>query len=283
VVLVKACLNGGITRAEHPGVPLTADELAADGREAVDAGAGALHVHPRDTGGAERLEAEAVAAALHAVRLACPGTPVGISTGLWIAAGDPERRLALVGRWEGAARPDFASVNLSEPGAAPLAVALRRAGIGVEAGVWTEADAERLATSDFAYDLVRVLVEPQEGDPRTAVATASAVERALDEHGIVAPRLHHGSGAATWEVLRSAIEGGRGIRIGLEDTSFLPGGRLAKGNRDLVEAAMVLVHQAPFGLHIQAKPRNCKRSRFRARRRPTCPVGSARSRRPRTR
>ena len=44
-----------------------------------------------------------------------------MTTGLWAAAGDPGCRMAQVSRWTGDGTPDFASVNLSEPGADELA------------------------------------------------------------------------------------------------------------------------------------------------------------------
>ena len=64
-MLIKACLNGGTTRQQHPSVPRTPDELAADARDAVRAGAGAVHAHPRDASGDETLEPEPVLAAVH--------------------------------------------------------------------------------------------------------------------------------------------------------------------------------------------------------------------------
>src|ERR1700722_10669076 len=47
-VLIQACLNGSTTRAEHPAVPLTPAELAAEARASAAAGAGSVHLHPRD-------------------------------------------------------------------------------------------------------------------------------------------------------------------------------------------------------------------------------------------
>ena len=117
-MLIKACLNGGTSRRQHPAVPRTPEELAADARDAVRAGAGAIHVHPRDASGDETLEADAVLAAVRAVRAAVD-VPVGVTTGIWAVGGDPARRLELVSGWTGDNRPDFASVNLSEPGARP--------------------------------------------------------------------------------------------------------------------------------------------------------------------
>src|SRR5688572_2597966 len=120
---IKACLNGGRRPDEHPAVPITADELAAAGIEAVAAGAEALHLHPRDRAGVETLEPDDISAAVVAVRRVCPGVAVGVSTGLWISGGDVARRLATVARWAdlpATARPDFASVNVGEDGFAAL-------------------------------------------------------------------------------------------------------------------------------------------------------------------
>jgi uncharacterized protein (DUF849 family) len=243
-MLIKACLNGGTTREQHPAVPRTPDELAAAAQEAVRAGAAAVHLHPRDSSGAETLEPEAVFAAVRAVRAAVPGVPVGVTTGLWAVDGDAMRRMGLVTHWVGADRPDFASVNLSEPGPDALASALNGAGIEVEAGVWTAEDAERLATSEFGTKVIRILVEPRDDAPEDAVATAAAVDEVLDRHGLDAPRVHHGYGMATWAVVEAALRSGRDIRVGLEDTTVLPDGRPAAGNGDLVAAAVQLAAQA---------------------------------------
>ncbi|MBV9095660.1 MAG: 3-keto-5-aminohexanoate cleavage protein [Streptosporangiaceae bacterium] len=240
-MLIKACLNGGTTRQAHPSVPQAPGELAADAAAAVSVGAGAVHLHPRDSSGAETLDPDAVLAAVAAVRAAVPGTPVGVTTGLWAVGGDPGRRMALVSRWTGPDTPEFASVNLSEPGAAELAAQLGELGIAVEAGVWSAADADRLAASGFGGQVLRVLIEPRDLVPSAAVAAAAAAEAALDRHGLDAPRLHHGYAEATWHVLRAAVRLGRDIRVGLEDTTVLPDGRQAGGNAELVEAAVRLV------------------------------------------
>jgi uncharacterized protein (DUF849 family) len=239
-VLLKACLNGGTTRDTHPLVPQTPAELAADASAVTAAGAGAVHVHPRDWSGAETLDPDCVLAAVAAIRAAVPGTPVGVTTGLWVAGGDPARRMSLVARWVGSDRPDFASVNLSEPDAEDLAGLLTDLGIAIEAGVWSADDADRLAASAFGRRALRILIEPQVRTQHGAVALAADIEAALDRHGpryFTAPRLHHGYGMATWPVLRAALRLGRDIRVGLEDTVVLEDGRLASGNRELIQAA----------------------------------------------
>jgi hypothetical protein len=77
-------------------------------------------------------------------------------------------------------------------------------------------------------------------DPAAAVARAAAIDDALDAAGIAAPRLHHGVEAATWPVLERACAAGHDIRVGLEDTLVLPGGRRAPDNAALVAAALNL-------------------------------------------
>jgi len=239
-VLIQACLNGGTSRAEHPAVPVTPAELAAEARAAHLAGAGALHLHPRDLAGTQTLEAEHVLAAVAAVRGAT-GLPVGVTTGIWTVDGDVERRMSQVADWTGADRPDYASINMNEPGTDALAALLASLGIGVEAGVWTAQDARLLAASSFGRRVLRVLIEPVDRTPAAAVATAAACSAELDRGGIVARQLHHGYGLATYDVLTAAAAMGADVRIGLEDTIVLPDGTVAEGNGDLVAAAVRLL------------------------------------------
>ena len=72
--------------------------------------------------------------------------------------------------------------------------ALAAAGVGIEAGLWQVEDVAALQASGFADGLTRVLVEPGEDEPAAAVATAEALDEALDAAGIAAPRVHHGFG-----------------------------------------------------------------------------------------
>lgn len=239
-MLIQACLNGGTTRAEHPAVPLTPAELAAEARAAQLAGAQALHLHPRDAAGLQSLAPQDVLAAVAAVR-AATGLPVGVTTGIWTVAGDVARRLALVERWTGPDRPDYASINMNEPGADDLAGLLTGLGIEIEAGVWTAQDAGLLAASTFAHRALRVLIEPVDRAAPAAVATAAQAAAELARNGIIARQVHHGYGLATWDVISAAIRMGQDIRVGLEDTTVLPDGTTAVGNSDLVAAAVSLV------------------------------------------
>ena len=237
---MQACLNGSRRPGAHAALPLRPEEVGLEARRAVDAGAAALHVHPRGDDGAETLDPAAVGAAVAEVRRRCPGVPVGVTTGAWIEP-DPARREELVGRWE--VRPDHASVNFSEPGAVELAAALLGRGVGVEAGVWDVEDAHRLVTAGLASSCVRVLLEPREDEPGPALATAAGAEAVLAAAGVPAPRLLHGRNGTAWPVLVAALERGFAVRIGLEDVLTLPDGRPTPGNAELVAAARELARR----------------------------------------
>jgi uncharacterized protein (DUF849 family) len=226
---VKACLNGGRTRAEHPAVPQSPAELAADAIAVRNAGAFAVHLHPRDSDGTQTMKADVCDAAVEAIRAAVPGLPVGLSTSETIDP-DPFARAAAIRSWR--RRPDFVSVNLSELGWAGIARAALHAGIAVEAGLATPADAERLTGSPFAHQLVRALVEVDGG------AGDARMIAGLLPDGI--PQLWHGYGDLTWEVISAAGTAGIDVRVGLEDVLVLPDGRAAADNAELVAAAVEL-------------------------------------------
>jgi uncharacterized protein (DUF849 family) len=231
---VKACLNGARTRAEHPAVPLTPAELAADAKAVRDAGAFAVHVHPRAAGGEQTLAATACDAAVAAIRASVRALPVGLSTSEGIDP-DPFARAAAFKSWR--QRPDFVSVNLSELGWGGIMRAALHAGIAVEAGLDSPADAEELARSPFAHQVVRALVEVDGGEPE-----ARAISE-LIPGGV--PQLWHGYGDRTWEVIAAAATAGFDARVGLEDTLVLPDGRVAADNAELVAAAVDLTGRRP--------------------------------------
>jgi uncharacterized protein (DUF849 family) len=239
-VLIKACLNGSRRPDEHDALPLSPSALASDAHECRQAGAGAVHIHPRGMGGRETLEPDACAAAIEAIRDQCPGLPIGLTTGLWIV-GNSARRQALIKSWT--VLPDFCSVNVAEPGAEELADLLLNKGIAVEAGLSSIADARLFVASPFRERCLRVLIEIEPGGPDEPVKSAAAISRILDAGGVGGPRLQHGLGACAWPVLRDALARGYDVRIGLEDTLIQRDNSRATGNADLVASVARLVSQ----------------------------------------
>jgi uncharacterized protein (DUF849 family) len=234
-VFLQACLNGLRAPGDHEALPLTPDELARDAREAAEAGAVALHAHPRGPDGLESLEPEHCGAAVAALRDAAPELEISLSTGLWITGGDVERRLECVRGWT--ELPDCVSLNVIEEGWEELAELLVDRGIGIEIGLWRADHPALLAASGLARRCRRALVEPQETAPAIAVATAGAIDGGLERERIELTQLHHGVDFTTWAVLDAAVRRSREIRIGFEDTFSLPDGRRAGSNAELVAAA----------------------------------------------
>ncbi len=227
---VKACLNGGRTREQHPAVPLAPAELAADAVAVRDAGAFAVHVHPRDPAGRQTMQASACDAAVAAIRAVAPHLPIGLSSAETIDP-DPFARAAAITGWR--QRPDFISVNISELGWAGIARAALHAGIGIEAGLASTGDAEEFARSPFAHQALRALVEV-EGGAEEARAVAQLIPDGV-------PQLWHGYGEQTWAVISAAGAAGVDVRVGLEDVLALPDGRIAADNTELVSAAIDLI------------------------------------------
>jgi len=232
---IKACINGARTPDQHPNLPVTPEQLAAAALAAHQAGAKAVHMHPKTAGGVDSLRAEVVGPAVEAVRHAVPGLPLGVTTGFW-ALSDPDERVRTVQAWE--VLPDFASVNWHEPGSEPLAHLLLTMGLGVEVGIFHAEAAASWARSEIAAHCMRVMVElGPDGD----VDTADDVLGELLAAGSPAPVLLHGLDESCWPLLEHAGLRGVQARIGMEDTLLLPDGSTAPDNAALVAAAVQLL------------------------------------------
>lgn len=233
--MLQAALNGD---RDHPATPRTPGELAAEALAAVVAGALILHLHPYDDDGRETLDPASCAASVQAVRAACPGIPISLSTSAAIEP-DPERRKALIGAWT--ELPELVTANMGEEGIRDLCDLLVERGIGIEAGLLSLDDAEAFVAGGIAQRCARALVEPLDSDPEEAVRHAEAIEGHIAKARIGLEQVHHGEGIASWAVNRRAAEIGHGIRTGLEDTPVLPDGSRASGNGELVAAAAALL------------------------------------------
>ncbi len=238
-MLLKAALNGNRSINDNEQVPITAERLALDARAAVDLGVGAIHIHPRNEDGLESLNWRVIEPAILAVRAACPGIPIGISTreGITITA---EERFELVCGWK--SELDFASVNFHEEGSVDVARKLLELNIGVEAGLFNVEGAENLIASGLAEDCLRIMFEPENSTVEDALRTVDAIELILDQVNVRNPsRLLHGFDATVWPLLAEAKKRGYDSRIGFEDVLFLPNGKPAQNNLDLVRAAIEIL------------------------------------------
>lgn len=233
--MLQACLNGN---AQGSGVPVTPEALAADAAAAFALGVRHLHIHPRDGAGAETLQAGFTDAAIAACRDAAPGMAIGIGTGAWIAPG-PDGRMADMEGWS--VLPDYVSVNLKEGDAPEVIALMARRRIGVEVGLWSDADAARFCALGPPPQ-TRILIEmPPEGDVDGEIERILA---RLDAAERPEPVLLHGEGPTVWPCLRRAAREGLSSRIGFEDCDHLPDGTPAPDNAALVAAAAAIFRDA---------------------------------------
>jgi uncharacterized protein (DUF849 family) len=238
-MIVQACINGARPSAFHPRLPLDVEAMVRDSLLATAAGAAELHVHPRADG---RESLAAIDETVLALRRACPGTFIGVSTGAWIEGDEAETRRR-ISEWR--ELPDYASVNLSEPDAPAVMALLRKKGVGIEAGLASVADAERLLSLPDHTRVLRILIEIDEQDVARAMAVADGIATTLASAGLRRSVLLHGSDATVWPFVVKARERGWSTRVGLEDGKHLPDGTVAEDNAALVSAAVAIFRAVP--------------------------------------
>jgi uncharacterized protein (DUF849 family) len=239
---LQAALNGDRI---HPAAPRTPAAIAEAARASVNAGAQSVHVHAFDDGGQQTLDGAACARVLGAIRALCPETPISLTTSAAIVA-DPAERFRVVEAW--VEMPDLVTANQGEPGIVELCELLLSRGVGIEAGLLSIDDARAFVLSGFADRCRRVLIEPLDADPETAVQHAGGMEDIVVSAGITLQQVHHGDGIACWAVNRRALDRGHGIRTGLEDVTLLPDGKQARDNADLVASAAGLIRECTTSL-----------------------------------
>jgi uncharacterized protein (DUF849 family) len=232
---LQAALNGD---GNHPATPRTPDSVAEAARAAADSGAQSVHVHAFDDRGLETLDGAACANFLRAIRARCPRIPISLTTSATIVP-DPDARFRIVEAW--AELPDLVSANQGEPGIVALCESLLSRGVGIEAGLLSSEDARNFVRSGLADRCRRILIEPLDTDPETAIQHAARMEDIVMSAGIGLEQVHHGYGIACWAVNRRALDRGHGIRTGLEDVTLLPDGTPARDNAELVAAAVRLI------------------------------------------
>jgi len=232
--MLQACLNGGLSRAVHPNVPVSAEELAHDAIAVRMAGADELHIHPRDEDGKETLEAFYVDRALSAIRATVAEMPIGVGTGVWIKPGGRERH-RLIEEW--IVLPNYCSVNLNEDDAVEVIDLLTGKGVGVEAGLWTALDSERFVSEVDPNKCLRVLIEMTSDDPAAALREAARTMEILAKAKCALPILLHGERGSVWACVAEAARLDLSTRVGFEDGRSLPDGSVAQDNASLVRAA----------------------------------------------
>lgn len=243
--IIAVAPNGGRrTKADHPALPMTADEIAREAAACREAGAAMLHLHVRDADGRHSLDAGLYREAIAGVRGAVgDGVVIQITTesvGLY----EPAEQMAVVR----AVRPHAVSLALRElapreedraPFAAFLAW-LNTEHIAPQVILYDRSDVKRLTewakAGDFDPRQVSTLYVLGRYRPPTAGAPADLL--AIGQQSDLAFRDWMVCSFGVREidcVVFASLLGGH-IRVGFENNLALPDGSLADSNAAIVRA-----------------------------------------------
>jgi 3-keto-5-aminohexanoate cleavage enzyme len=245
VVLTVAPNGGRKTKADHPALPLSADELARTAAECLERGASMIHLHVRDAEGQHSLDPEAYRATIAHVCQEVGDRLVLQITSESLGRYSPAEQRAAVLK----TNPEAVSLALRElapeaPDERDFCVflgKLKQMRVWPQIILYTPAEAERLGAMAkqglIPFEKLSVLyVLGRYSITRTASARDLLPFIAPDM-----PRFHSWSVCAfgrreTACVTAAALLGGH-ARVGFENNLNLPDGARAASNAELVGAA----------------------------------------------
>jgi uncharacterized protein (DUF849 family) len=268
--ILTCAVTGNITtRADHPRLPTTPDEIVKACLDASRAGAAIVHIHVRDpVSGGPSMDVELYREVFYGVRRADPELVINLTTGpggRWIPTpGDPrtaapgstlttpERRVEHIVML----RPDMCSLdfNTMNSGASvvintPDSVRQMARAI-VAAGVKPEIEVFDTGDIHLARDLLHENVVPSPSFFQLVLGVkygASASPQTMHYLRTLLPEdaVWSAFGIGRWEfpmLAQSFLLGGN-VRVGLEDNVYLEKGVLAPDNAALVEKAVRIVRE----------------------------------------
>lgn len=243
VILAVAPNGARKTKADHPALPITADEIAATAAACREAGAAMIHLHVRDPDGRHSLDVETYRAATAAVRAAVGRDLVVQITSEAVGIYRPEEQMQMVREL----KPEAVSLAVreivpdeaAEPAAADFLAWVRAEGILPQYILYSDDDLRRFD------DLIARGVVP--GERQVVLFVLGRYTKGqISEPRELMPFLAANSRDHLWSVcafgpretacaVAAAALGGH-ARVGFENNFHLPDGSLAADNAALVAA-----------------------------------------------
>ncbi len=256
--------NGGRkTRADHPSLPITPDELARTAAECLEAGAAMIHLHVREANGGHLLDADAYRETISAIREAVGDRLVLQITSEALGIYQPAEQMRVVRE----TRPEAVSLALrefvpdeaAEKEFASFLQWIWRERIMPQIILYDADDKRRLADLQargmLPWDDVPVLyvlgryTKNQQSQPSDLLPFLSPETRSYGHWMVCAFGREEAACVAT-----AALLGGH-VRVGLENNLLLPDGTTAASNAALVEAAANIIRPAGKTLATAAELR----------------------------
>jgi 3-keto-5-aminohexanoate cleavage enzyme len=256
-LIINAALTGMVpTKAQNPHVPLSPEEIAADARHCVDAGASIVHLHARDAQGHPHWSPDLYRDILRRVRAACPDAILCVSTSGRVFR-HFEERSAVLDIDAPDPKPEMASLTLGsmnfareESVNAPSMIrdlALRMK----DRAIVPELEVFEIGMAEYAHYLLEheILRPPLYanillGSLGTLGATPLNLALAVKALPAGTTWAAAGIGRHQAQVNALAVAMGGHVRVGLEDNLWLDGDRTPATNPQLVAriAALARAH-----------------------------------------
>jgi uncharacterized protein (DUF849 family) len=252
LVIISAPNGARLQKSDHPAVPLSPDELADCSESLLALGVSVLHLHVRDDRGGHTLDAGRYREALAAIRERVGEQLILQVTTEAVGIYDRWQQMALVREL----KPEAVSLALRElcPDRASLDEAgeffreLQEERIWPQFILYSPAEAAHFDAlrqdgyfgheHPFALVVLGRYNDSEEGSP-------AGLERFLAAAGMDAfPWAVCCIGSREGEAVRNAAELGGHVRIGFESNRFLPDGRLASDNAQLLTEELKLVAES---------------------------------------
>lgn len=239
-IIITAALNGPIAmKADHPGLPISPEEMAIAAEGAHKAGAAIVHVHVRDERGLPTVELKRVKQVLDAIHARVPEVLIQLSTGgIEPTYADRAKQVELLPRMA-SLNPCTMTFGLAEFRNPPKEMRKLAARM-MELGVKPELEIYDYGHLDVAMTMFKegLLAEPLQFSIVLGVAGgAAATPQNLSN---IVSNLPKGAiwqviaiGRANLPLTTIGVAMGGNARTGLEDTLYLRKGELA-GNAALV-------------------------------------------------
>jgi uncharacterized protein (DUF849 family) len=275
--ILTCALTGVLTDPKQHPVPVSPAQMAAEARDAFNAGASIMHVHVRrqepGMGHLPSWEPEVVAEVVDAIRAACPGVIINLTTG--VIGKDITGPLACLRR----IKPEIAACNagtlnylkLRDDGRwawPPMIfdnpVEKVQAYLDVMQETHTRPEFEcfdvGIARSVGMYKKAGMVEQPSYN---FVMGVASGMPADNDLLPLLLRWIEPNSRwqttligrAEVWPVHQRTAELGGMLRSGLEDTFYLPDGSKAPGNGKLIEALAQCAKNAGRGVASAAEAR----------------------------
>lgn len=277
--VVTCALTGVLTNPAKYPVPVTTEEMAASAKEAFDAGAAVMHVHFRrqepGMGHLPTWDPDVAAPIVEAIREACPGVIINMSTG--VVGPDISGPVACLER----IRPEIAACNAGTlnylkirsdgswawpPMVFDNPVAKVQSFLDAMAASNTKPEFECFDTGILRSVSMFEKAGMTDGRP-PEVNLVMGVASGMPADPEWLPLLHKSIPEGSpwqvtaigrqeiWDLHRRTAELGGHLRTGVEDTFYLPDGARCRGNGDLVEALVKVAEAAGRSVATPAEAR----------------------------